>query len=87
MNKHHYNVRFPQYKNLNQKITVTTDVKEALKDADMILNVTKSEDITAFLTKYADIIPRDIPFVSCSKGETSLALWLFGSLALCPLAL
>ena len=68
INKTHVNVEiFSKFK-FRENVKATTDLKEALDEADIILSALPVQSIPEFLKKNKDKIPKNVPFVSCSKG-------------------
>ena len=68
INEEHVNVEiFSEYK-LRKNVKATTNLQEALDEADIILSALPVQVIPDFLDENKDKIPKDVPFVSCSKG-------------------
>jgi len=58
---------FSEYK-LNQNISATTDLDEALKDAVLVVGCLPAQVLPKILEENKDKIPLDVPFVNCAKG-------------------
>ncbi len=72
-NEHENKVFLPDFK-LPENVKATTDLHQAVKDVDMIVNVLPSQFVRNIFEQIKDEIPLYIPIVSATKGietETS----------------
>lgn len=57
-----------------ESVTCTTDAKEAVENAEIILHVTPSKFVRSTIQKYKDFVSKDQILVMCSKGFESETL-------------
>jgi len=68
INKKHENITFLPNFSLSNNLTATNNIKEAIKDADMLLSVLPSQFVRKIFTEIKEDIPLYIPIVSATKG-------------------
>ena len=68
INTKHENVTFLPNFRLSENLTAYNNIKEVIKDADMLLSVLPSQFVRKIFTEIKDDIPLYIPIVSATKG-------------------
>jgi glycerol-3-phosphate dehydrogenase (NAD(P)+) len=68
ININHKNSKYHSNITLDENVTATDDLKEALKDASLVVCCLPVQSIPEILEKIKDLIDPKVPFCSCSKG-------------------
>ena len=74
INDAHENTKYMKGVALDHHMKATTDVNAAVRDADVILNVTPAQHVRKILTQAAPLIRPDALIVSASKGIETATL-------------
>lgn len=68
INNFHINPKRFSKKRLSDNVTATNNLKESFQNVDIIINSIPCQHTPIFLEKHKNIIPKNIPFISTSKG-------------------